>query len=81
LKQQVRSLFSDHKASPESKCTDTFWVLVQALRLFVEGEGRGSLPLSGSIPDMHSDTKSYVELQTIYKTQVNPQPSTLNPQP
>mmetsp|Transcript_17264 Transcript_17264/g.39818 ORF Transcript_17264/g.39818 Transcript_17264/m.39818 type:complete len:559 (-) Transcript_17264:1531-3207(-) len=64
---EVSSLFRDDKASHDSTCDDAFWILVRGLKMFVEAEGAGRLPLSGSLPDMHSDTKSYVELQTLYK--------------
>lgn len=53
----ISSLFDDYKASADSKCPDSFWVLVRALKAFVHTQGRGYLPLSGGIPDMHSDTK------------------------
>lgn len=42
---------------------EPFWVIVAALKRFVENEGRGCLPLSGALPDMHSDTKSFIQLQ------------------
>ena len=45
--------------------------------MFVESEGAGRLPLSGSLPDMHSDTKSYVELQTLYKKKAAAECSTV----
>mmetsp|Transcript_769 Transcript_769/g.2042 ORF Transcript_769/g.2042 Transcript_769/m.2042 type:complete len:557 (+) Transcript_769:145-1815(+) len=64
---EVSCLFRDDKASHDSSCDEAFWVLVRGLKMFVEAEGAGRLPLSGSLPDMHSDTKSYVELQTLYK--------------
>merc|ERR1712032_937439 len=40
-----------------------FWLLVAALRRFVETEGEGCLPLEGSIPDMTSTTDAYLALQ------------------
>ena len=44
-----------------------FWILARALRDFVAdpAQGDGLLPLTGSIPDMESDTESYVQLQTM----------------
>jgi amyloid beta precursor protein binding protein 1 len=50
---------------------------MRALKRFVENEGQArevdgsiaTLPLSGNLPDMHADTKSYVELQNIYREQ------------
>ncbi len=42
----------------------TFWLNVAAIRAFYEREG--VLPLSGALPDMTADTKSYVSLQRIF---------------
>jgi hypothetical protein len=46
----------------------SFWVMARALRNFVAdpAEGDGQLPLLGTLPDMESDTTSYVQLQTLY---------------
>ena len=55
-------------------------LIVRAIKRFVENEGaaregvEGSismLPLSGNLPDMHADTKSYIELQNIYREQAS----------
>ena len=47
-----------------------FWIMARALRDFVADplQGNGLLPLLGSIPDMESDTDSYVQLQTMCDT-------------
>jgi len=66
---EVRSLFADDKAAPTSSCTSPFWLVVRGLRLFVDNEGGGRLPLSGNLPDMHADTKSYIALQNLYREQ------------
>eukprot|EP00189_Rhodosorus_marinus_P012350 CAMPEP_0184745742 /NCGR_PEP_ID=MMETSP0315-20130426/8424_1 /TAXON_ID=101924 /ORGANISM="Rhodosorus marinus, Strain UTEX LB 2760" /LENGTH=528 /DNA_ID=CAMNT_0027218067 /DNA_START=149 /DNA_END=1735 /DNA_ORIENTATION=+ len=42
-----------------------FWLFVASVRMFIEEEGR--LPVSGKLPDMTSDTESYVGLQRIYQ--------------
>ena len=42
-----------------------FWILVRALKNFVEHEGQGSLPVAGVVPDMKADTNSFVQLQTL----------------
>jgi len=50
---------------------------MRALKRFVDQEGAArelegsiaTLPLSGYLPDMHADTKSYIELQNIYREQ------------
>uniref|UniRef100_A0A7S0EYA2 NEDD8-activating enzyme E1 regulatory subunit n=1 Tax=Hanusia phi TaxID=3032 RepID=A0A7S0EYA2_9CRYP len=66
---EVKAILSDPKAGADSNCQDPFWIIVRALREFVEGEGGGCLPLSGMLPDMHADTKSYIDLQNIYREQ------------
>ena len=50
---EVAALLTDEAATP-SPSSDSFWVLVAALKRFVEGEGGGCLPLDGTIPDMHA---------------------------
>lgn len=42
-----------------------FWILVKALKEFVAR--KALLPVRGSLPDMFSDSKRYIELQNIYK--------------
>lgn len=65
----VQAVLSDAKAQPENINADSsnFWILAAALRQFVNKEGHGKLPLMGSIPDMTSETNTYIELQNIYK--------------
>lgn len=43
----------------------SFWLHAAALREFVAAND-GRLPLAGALPDMTSDTASYVALQTVY---------------
>jgi amyloid beta precursor protein binding protein 1 len=45
----------------------SFWKMLEALKVFVET--KGCLPLRGSIPDMTSDSASFVRLQRIYADQ------------
>lgn len=47
--------------------SSSFWILVKALKEFVNSDGEGCLPVRGVIPDMTSDTQNYVKLQNIYK--------------
>jgi len=44
-----------------------FWVLAAAVERFVANEGGGALPLLGALPDMTSDTESYVKLAAAYQ--------------
>jgi len=41
-----------------------YWCLVKALKEFVDT--KGVLPIRGTLPDMFSDSKRYIELQNIY---------------
>lgn len=68
---EVEKLFNDPCAinlSPESK---PFWILLRAVKEFVENEGNGALPLRGSIPDMTADSERYIQLQNAYIEQAN----------
>lgn len=49
----------------QSEVNAKFWILVCALKDFVNQDG--CLPLRGSLPDMFSDSKRYIELQNIYR--------------
>jgi len=46
-----------------------FWLTAAAVSAFVEGEGGGLLPVVGTLPDMTSDTATYVSLQNIFLQQ------------
>lgn len=48
-----------------------FWILARALKEFIYGEGKGNLPLRGSIPDMTSSSEFYVQLQRTYQARAN----------
>jgi len=57
--QQAREQCSAHPSN-------AFWVVAKAIAEFMENEGEGMPPLAGKIPDMVSDTTSYLGLQNIY---------------
>ena len=67
----VNFIFNDSKCLELSSDSDDFWIISRAVKDFVENEGNGLLPVKGSIPDMFSDSKSYIELQSIYKEKAN----------
>ena len=48
--------------------SDPFFHLVHALQLYTS-QPPHTLPLSATLPDMKSDTKSYIHLQLLYKAQ------------
>jgi amyloid beta precursor protein binding protein 1 len=62
----VQEILRDEKAINITDKSDEFWILAAALREFVDNEGKGDLPLSGTIPDMTADTTGYIALQRIY---------------
>jgi len=61
---EINNILHDEKA--KNLVDDPFWIIAHAVRQFMEHEGNGKLPLMGSVPDMHSDTDSFITLQTIY---------------
>ena len=66
----VSALFDDAKlrGTVLGESTPPFFHLLAALREYLAEEPH-ALPVSATLPDMHTDTKSYVELQMIYKDQ------------
>lgn len=65
---EVRALLEDEEAGPGLRPdSDPFWIMVAALKAFVENEGRGALPLEGSIPDMHATTELYLRVLQLYR--------------
>jgi len=61
---EIQALLSDPKA--DAVIDDPYWILVNSLKKFIHNEGRGKLPLLGTVPDMHADTDSYITLQGLY---------------
>ncbi|EJD48980.1 hypothetical protein AURDEDRAFT_112722 [Auricularia subglabra TFB-10046 SS5] len=62
----VQALFADPGLIGLSKDSPPFFHLLNALKKFVERPPH-VLPLSAALPDMKSDTRQYVHLQTLYK--------------
>jgi len=62
----VQRVLSDPAGEKLDKKSSAFWVLVRALRDFMENEGQGLLPVSESIPDMHSLPEYYQKVKQIY---------------
>lgn len=63
----VSALFNDAACRQLTPTTSPFWLMVAALRAFVED--RGVLPLSGALPDMKATSAHYVKLQAVYRDQ------------
>jgi amyloid beta precursor protein binding protein 1 len=64
---EVEALLNDERALNVTKDTPDFWVAVAALRLFRLSEGQGRyLPLIGTIPDMETESATFVEIKHVY---------------
>ncbi|KAJ3321813.1 NEDD8-activating enzyme E1 regulatory subunit [Boothiomyces sp. JEL0866] len=63
---EINGYLSDSAVCNVNEQSSDFWIMLKALQLFVENEGKGQLPLPGSVPDMKADTESYVLLQKLY---------------
>ncbi|RDD43316.1 NEDD8-activating enzyme E1 regulatory subunit [Trichoplax sp. H2] len=65
----VEALLKDEKCLNMSPDSSNFWILVRALKEFVDKTG--TLPVRGSIPDMTADSTRYINLQRIYQAKAN----------
>ncbi|KAM5543775.1 hypothetical protein V8D89_002392 [Ganoderma adspersum] len=66
----VEALFSLSALPTAPHHNTTFHALLQSLSEFVKGPaGPGTLPINATLPDMKSDTTSYVQLQNLYRAQ------------
>ncbi|CAN8285303.1 unnamed protein product [Cochlearia groenlandica] len=65
ISQEIQDIINDSCAEVDSNSSD-FWVMVAGLKEFISNEGRGEVPLEGSMPDMTSSTEHYINLQKIY---------------
>ncbi|EGG14761.1 amyloid beta precursor protein-binding protein 1 [Cavenderia fasciculata] len=66
---EVEAILNDPKTSNINQQSDDFWVLAAALKQFVDQHK--VLPLPGNIPDLTSDTITYVTLQKLYHDKAN----------
>lgn len=63
----IRDILNDDCCVNLNKNSSPFWIMTRALRDFVEKDGRGHLPLQGTLPDMTAETSLYINLQNIYR--------------
>ncbi|CAH0546622.1 unnamed protein product [Brassicogethes aeneus] len=63
----IQEILEDESCVNLTQNSNPFWIMCAALRELVQTDG--ALPLRGSLPDMASDTNSYVALQQIYQKQ------------
>ncbi|XP_026284162.1 NEDD8-activating enzyme E1 regulatory subunit [Frankliniella occidentalis] len=62
----IREILDDDACVNLTSKSKPFWIMAKAIRDFVENEGKGHLPLRGSVPDMTAKTDYYVALQQVY---------------
>ena len=65
----VKELFEDRACSELSNQSHLFWFIIHAIKSFTEHEGQGLLPVRGEVPDMITNTASYVTLLEMYQEQ------------
>lgn len=63
----VREILNDNCSINLNKDSTPFWIMARAVKDFVEKDGKGYLPLPGTLPDMTAETSSYINLQNIYR--------------
>ena len=75
---EIAALFSDPiLSSPFTADTPPFFRLLNALKEYTETVEPHTLPLSSTLPDMKSDTKSYIHLQNLYKARAEEEKAVL----
>ena len=70
----VEVIVQDPKCVNLSSKSEDFWILARGLKDFLEDRKSnpdGLPPLRGSLPDMLSDSKRYIELANIYRNKAS----------
>lgn len=65
----IQEILNDKLCLHLTKDSNIFWILVRAVKDFIEQENNGWLPMPGVIPDMTADTENFINLQNIYRVQ------------
>ncbi|KAK3871146.1 hypothetical protein Pcinc_023708 [Petrolisthes cinctipes] len=65
----VQSILNEASSITPSPTTKPFWIMARALHEFITSEGRGALPVRGTIPDMTADSEKYIKVQNLYREQ------------
>ena len=61
----VKEVFEAYECSNFYEQRANFWTIARAVKTF--HQQHGSLPLSGSLPDMKAQSNDYIELQNVFK--------------
>ncbi|XP_029935346.1 NEDD8-activating enzyme E1 regulatory subunit [Myripristis murdjan] len=63
----VEDLINSEQCSNITSQSASFWVMLRAIKEFIQSEGNGSLPVRGTIPDMIADSQKFINLQNVYR--------------
>ncbi|KAE8608368.1 hypothetical protein XENTR_v10011485 [Xenopus tropicalis] len=63
----VEEILNDDRCTNLTHQSTSFWILARAVKEFMTVEGKGNLPLRGTIPDMIADSDKFIKLQNIYR--------------
>uniref|UniRef100_A0A3P9MCI0 NEDD8-activating enzyme E1 regulatory subunit n=1 Tax=Oryzias latipes TaxID=8090 RepID=A0A3P9MCI0_ORYLA len=63
----IENLFNSEQCNSITSQSSPFWVMLRAVKEFVHDEGKGSLPVRGTIPDMIADSQKFINLQNVYR--------------
>lgn len=69
ISSEANSVYNDIRCLNPGNDSEDFWIIAHAVKLFVDSpeQGAGMLPLSGAVPDMKAESKTYVSLQQCYR--------------
>uniref|UniRef100_A0A667WUF9 NEDD8-activating enzyme E1 regulatory subunit n=1 Tax=Myripristis murdjan TaxID=586833 RepID=A0A667WUF9_9TELE len=62
----VEDLINSEQCSNITSQSASFWVMLRAIKEFIQSEGNGSLPVRGTIPDMIADSQKFINLQNVH---------------
>ncbi|XP_055376297.1 nedd8-activating enzyme E1 regulatory subunit [Condylostylus longicornis] len=62
-------IFNDDACNNLTKSSTPFWIIVRAIKEFINDDNDDMLPLPGILPDMTADSGSYIALQNLYRHQ------------
>jgi len=66
LLSEVEEVFDDEHAKNLTKDSKPFWIVVSAINEFRKHEGKGTFPCAPTLPDITTNSASYVKLQEIF---------------
>ncbi|XP_040265216.1 NEDD8-activating enzyme E1 regulatory subunit [Bufo bufo] len=73
----IEEIFNDERCTNLTQQSSDFWILARAVKEFTACEGKGNLPLRGTIPDMIADSAKFIKLQNVYREKAKNDASTV----